>query len=94
LAFDLLHVKADACLLPFAIDIAEALLNAHPTDTALCTDYGFGQRWCRWLDALLVADPAALDVAAPTTPRVHTLLGRLANIGIPEAADLERRLPQ
>ena len=47
LALSLLEVKADPRLLPFAVDMAETLLAAHPNDTALWTDYTVGQRWCR-----------------------------------------------
>ena len=93
LALSLLEVKADPRLLPFAVDMAETLLAAHPNDTALWTDYTVGQRWCRWLDAVLTADPSALAASAPLTARIHTVLGRLANVGIPEAAVLERKLP-
>jgi hypothetical protein len=92
LVISLLEVKADARLLPFAVEVAEALLAAHPTDTALWADYSLGRRWCRWLDALHAADPASLGASAPMLPRVHAVLGQLANIGIPEAAALERKL--
>jgi hypothetical protein len=92
LAIALLEIKADARLLPLAVDVAEALLEAHPSDTALWNDHGFGQRWCRWLDALHGGDTASLSLAAPLHARIHVILGRLANIGVPEAAALERKL--
>jgi hypothetical protein len=93
LALNLLEVESDPRLLPFAVDMADALLAAHPNDTALWTDYTVGQRWCRWLDAVLAADPSAFPAGVPLTARIHTVLGRLANVGIPEAAALERKLP-
>ena len=92
LALSLLEIKADARLLPFAIEIAEAMLAAHPNDTAFWTDYVIGQRWCRWLDSLHAAEPASLAAVASLHVRVHAVLGRLANIGVAEAAALERKL--
>jgi hypothetical protein len=92
LALSLLEVTADTRLLPFAIDIAEAMLAAHPNDTAFWTDYAIGQRWCRWLDALHSADHVSLAVSAPTHAQVHAVLGRLVSIGVAEAAALERKL--
>jgi hypothetical protein len=92
LALSLLETKADARMLPFALDIVEAALDAHPNDTAFWADYAIGQRWCRWLDALHVAHPASLAATTLLQARVHAVLGRLASIGIAEAAALERKL--
>jgi hypothetical protein len=92
LALSLLEHKVDPRLLPFAVDVAEALLAAHPANTVLWNDYALGRRWCRWLEALHAADPTALSSSAPIHSRLHAVLGRLTNIGIPEAAVLERKL--
>jgi hypothetical protein len=92
LALSLVEIRPDARLLPFAVDVAEALLNAHPTDTVLWNDFSFGPRWCRWLDAMHTANPTALAASESMEARVHSILGRLASIGVAEAATLERKL--
>jgi hypothetical protein len=85
-------VSSDPRLLPFAIEIAETLLNAHPNDAVLWVDYGLGKRWCNWLDALVTAHLSSLRADAALEARIHTILGRLANVGVAEAVALERKL--
>ena len=88
---NLLLVAPRARHLNFLLDAVETWFGR--TDAAsLWLATGIGGQVVKWFDAAIVEDPSLLTPAHPARGRIDGVLGRLVNVGVAEAHELELRV--
>lgn len=89
---NLLEVAPSPEHLPFLVTAAGHWLLAHPDSKDFWIEHGFGQRVCGLVDTAWNAKADALSAGHPIRKTVNGLLAALVQIGVAEAARLERVL--
>jgi|GEM_PF-366916 len=89
---NLLEVAPDAEHLSFLAAGATTWLSAYPDSRDFWIDHAFGKRVCGLIENAWKTKPDALSTSDPIRQKVNDLLASLVQIGVPEAARLERAL--
>lgn len=89
---NMLEVSPQSRHVDFLLSSAEGWFDRLPKDAVLWSGMGVGKRVVAWLEAGSEQDPTLLSREHPLRSRIDTLVGRLIQLGIAEAYDLERRI--
>lgn len=88
---NLLLVATRTRHLDFLLEATEAWFGRTQAPE-LWIDMGIGQKVVRWLEAAIIQEPGLLGPAHPLRAHIDRTLGRLVNVGIAEAHELELRV--
>ena len=80
--------------LDFLVSAAEVWLERLPTDTAMWIELGIGRKIVDWLVPVVAEQPSLLERTHPLRNRMDTVIGRLINLGVPGAYEIERFVDQ
>ena len=91
-ALNLLELSPRSDHVPFLVAAATTWLLAFPDSKDFWIDHAFGRRVCALLEAARNTGAEFLSDQHPMRPRIDGLLAALVQIGVAEAARLERSL--
>jgi hypothetical protein len=76
----------------FLLSATEAWLEYSEGDSTLWEEVGIGRKITEWFEHASILDPLLLNGEHPRRDRIDTMLGRLVELGVPEAYELEQRI--
>lgn len=90
LLMNLLEVSPAPRHASFFISSALTWLGRQPANTELWIESGLGKRLATWIENILNIDPSLRSASSPMRVQLEDVLGRLIQLGVPEAHRVER----
>lgn len=89
---NMLLVEPRARHIDFLLSGVEAWLEQLPSDHTIWVTLGIGRKVIEWFEKVIVEDPGLLGRGHPQRNRIDAALGRLVDLGVPEAHEMEKRI--
>ncbi|RXT52934.1 hypothetical protein B6S44_19535 [Bosea sp. Tri-44] len=87
---NMLLVAPRARHIDFLLSGVEAWLKHLPTDQAMWVTLGIGRKVIGWFEKAIIDEPGLLGLEHPHHDRIDAALGRLVDLGVPEAHEMEK----
>jgi hypothetical protein len=92
LLMNLLEVSPAPRHASFFVSSALNWLGRQPANTGLWIESGLGKRLATWIESILNIDPSLRSSSNPIRAQIDDVLGRLVQLGVPEAHRVERAM--
>jgi hypothetical protein len=89
---NMLLVAPRARHIDFLLSGAEAWLERFPRDQAMWLTLGIGSKIVDWFEKVIVEEPGLLGRDHSHSAGIDAVLGRLVDLGVPEAHEMEQRI--